>query len=141
MKIETFVLCDAATECVGKLNILGTFDSIHARQVPAIHPQCSVAMRLRFELHERGEHKVRVNMIDADGRLVIPPLDAKVQVRVPDNATSCAINMILNLQSLKFERYGEYSIDLQVDGVPVASLPLFVWQMPAQPPGPAQPRL
>jgi hypothetical protein len=141
MKIETFILCDAATEFAGKLNILGTFDSIHARQVPAVHPQCAVAMRLRFDRQERGEHKVRVNMIDADGRLVIPSLDAMLQVRTPEAASSCAINMILNLQSLKFERFGEYSIDLQVDGVQVASLPLFVWQMQAQPPGPTQPRL
>ncbi len=137
MKIETFVLCDAATDNMGKLNILGTFDSIHVRQVPAVHPQCAVAMRIRFDRSERGEHRIRVNMIDADGRLVVPSLDGKLQVRMPDAVSSCAINAILNLQSVRFERFGEYSIDLQVDGVQLASLPLFVWQMPAQPP--AQP--
>lgn len=135
MKIETFVLCDAATESAGKLNILGTFDSIHARQVPAVHPQCAVAIRVRFDREERGDHKIRVNMIDADGRLVVPSLDAMLHVRIPENASSCAINMILNLQSLKFERFGEYSIDLQVDGVQSTSLPLFIWQMPVQSPG------
>jgi hypothetical protein len=133
MKVETFVLCDAATDCVGKLNILGTFDSIHARQTPAVHPQCAVAIRLRFDRSERGDHKVRVNMIDADGGLVIPSLDAMLQVGIPDRASSCAINMVLNLHSLRFNRYGEYSIDLQVDSEQVASLPLFVWQMPAPP--------
>ncbi len=137
MKIETFVLCDAATDNAGKLNILGTFDSIHVRQVPAVHPQCSVAMRLRFGREERGEHRIRVNMIDADGRLVVPSLDGKLQVRMHEAVSSCAINAILNLQSVRFERFGEYSIDLQVDGVQLASLPLFVWQLPAQPP--AQP--
>ncbi len=141
MKIETFVLCDAATDCVGKLNILGTFDSIHARQVPAVHPQCSVAIRLRFDWIERGEHKIRVNMIDADGQLLIPPLDAGLQVRLPDTASSCAINLVLNLHSLKFPRFGEYSIDLLVDGAEAASLPLFVRQMPAQPPAPHPPQV
>ena len=59
---------------------------------------------------------------------------------MPDHVSSCAINMVLSLQSLKFNRFGEYSVDLQVDGLQVASLPLFVWQMAAQPPGapPAQ---
>ncbi len=132
MKVEMFVLCDAATECVGKLNILGTFDSIHARGVPAIHPMCAVAIRLRFDWSERGDHKIRVNMIDADGRLVIPSLDAGLQVRLIEGMSSCAINLVLNLQSLKFERLGEHSIDLLVDGLQVASAPLFVRQMPAQ---------
>lgn len=136
MKIETFVLCDAATDSMGKLNILGTFDTIHARQVPAVHPQCAVAIRLRFDWIERGEHKIRVNMIDADGQLLIPPLDAGLHVRLPDQASSCAINLVLNLHSLKFERFGEYSIDLLIDGEEAASLPLFVRQMPAPPAAP-----
>jgi hypothetical protein len=134
MKIEMFVLCDAATEYAGKLNILGTFDSIHARQVPAVHPQCAVAIRLRFDWTERGEHKIRVNMIDADGRQIIPSLDAGLHVRLPDRVSSCAINLVLNLHSLKFERFGEYSVDLLVDGEEAASLPLLIGQMQAQPP-------
>jgi hypothetical protein len=129
MKVEMFVLCDAATEYAGKMNILGTFDSIHARQMPAAHPHCAVAMRLRFERSERGDHRMRVNLVDADGQLVIPPLEAGLQVRFPDEAPSFALNLILNLQGLRFNRFGEYSIDLIADGQPVASLPLFVRQM------------
>ncbi len=132
MKVEMFVLCDAATDYVGKLNVLGTFDSIHARQVPAVHPLCAVAMRLRFERIERGPHKIRVNMIDADGNLIIPPLDAGLQVNLPEGASSCAINMVLNLQSLKFDKFGEYSVDLLIDGQPAAALPLFVRNAPVR---------
>lgn len=130
MKVEMFVLCDAATEYMGKMNLLGTFDSIHARQVPATHPLCAVAMRLRFERHERGDHRIRVNLVDADGQLVVPSLDANLQVRFPDEAPSYAVNLILNLQGIRFVRYGEYSIDLIADGQPAGSLPLFVRQMP-----------
>ena len=43
------------------------------------------------------------------GGLLIPSLDAMLQVRMPDHASSSAINMVLNLQSLKFDRFGEYS--------------------------------
>ncbi len=137
MKVEMFVLCDAATEYMGKLNILGTFDTIHARQTPAAHPLCAVAMRLRFERSERGDHRVRVNVVDADGQLVVPPLDANLQVRFPDQISSYALNLILNLQGVRFAQFGEYSIDLIADSQPVASLPLFVREMPNQP-GPAQ---
>jgi len=130
MKVEMFVLCDAATEHMGKMNILGTFDSIHARQVPATHPLCAVAIRLRFERHERGDHRLRVNLIDADGQLVVPSLDAGLQVKFADDVSSYAINLILNLQGIRFTRFGEYSADLILDGQPVASLPLFIRQVP-----------
>lgn len=130
MKVEMFVLCDAATEYMGKLNLLGTFDSIHTRQVPAAHPFCAVAIRLRFERSERGDHRMRVNLVDADGQLVIPSLDANLPVRFPDEAPSLAMNLILNLQGVRFARFGEYSIDLIADGQPAASVPLFVRQLP-----------
>jgi hypothetical protein len=43
MNIQVAVLCDAATDDNGKLNLLGAFDTIYARELPAIHPQCAVA--------------------------------------------------------------------------------------------------
>ena len=39
MNIQVAVLCDAATEENGKLNLLGAFDTIIAQQIPATHPQ------------------------------------------------------------------------------------------------------
>jgi hypothetical protein len=52
MTIQVAVLCDAATEYNGKLNLLGTFDTVYAAQMPAHHPQCSVATRIAFERNE-----------------------------------------------------------------------------------------
>ena len=50
MKVELYVLCDAATaDAGGKLNILGVFDRLNAREAPVTHPLCALAVRLRFE--------------------------------------------------------------------------------------------
>ena len=38
MRLEIFTLCDAATDSVGKLNILGSFDTLWAREAPVSHP-------------------------------------------------------------------------------------------------------
>ncbi len=55
MKIEIFTLCDAATtDAAGKLNILGSFDRLNAVQAPITHPQCALAIKLRFERVEEG---------------------------------------------------------------------------------------
>jgi hypothetical protein len=131
MKVELFVLCDAATDYQGKMNILGTFDAIWAKQMPAVHPLCAVALRLRFLKIEEGKHKVKISIVDEDGKAVVQPLEAGVNVQFKNAPfTSIATNMILNLQGLKFPNYGEYSIDLAIDGRHEASLPLNINQIP-----------
>lgn len=126
MDVEAFLLCDAATDQQGKLNVLGAFDTVFAKNVPAVHPACAVAARVRFSKVEEGEHAVRICVIDQDGKEVVPKLDGKVSVRVAEDAGSTAVNLVLNFQRLKLPDYGEYSIDLAVDGEQKASLPFFV---------------
>ncbi len=133
MKAELFVLCDAATDYQGKLNILGTFDAIWSKQIPAVHPFCSVALRLRFLKIEEGEHKIKISIVNEDGAAVMKPVEANVNIHFRHaQFASIAANMILNLQGLKFPGYGEYSIDLAIDGRHEASLPLYVNKVPAQ---------
>ncbi|MDD5595675.1 MAG: hypothetical protein PHY94_05465 [Candidatus Omnitrophica bacterium] len=128
MNIEVYSLCDAATNDMGKLNLLGAFDTICAAQMPVIHPQCTIALRIRFESIERGEHKVAVTFVDLDGKNIIPPANGTINVNFPDGQRSGSANLILNIQRLKLEKYGEYSIDLAIDGRSEGSLPLFVIQ-------------
>ncbi len=126
MQIEIFALCDAATADFGKLNMLGAFDTIWITKIPAVHPQCTIALRMRFERIERGEHKVAVNFVDIDGRNVIPPAQGAITINFPEEQSSGSANLILNIQGLKLERIGRYSIDLAIDGQQKASLSLFV---------------
>jgi hypothetical protein len=131
MKVELFALCDAATDYQGKLNMLGTFDSIWAKQMPAVHPFCAVALRIRFMKIEEGEHKVKISIVDGDGKAVVSPVEAGVNIQFKNTSlSSTATNMILNLQGLKFPVYGEYSIDLAIDGRHEVSLPLYVNKIP-----------
>lgn len=135
MKVEIFVLCDAATDYQGKLNILGTFDSLWSRQAPAVHPLCAIALRMRFQKIEEGGHVVRISIIDEDGKPVIKPVEANISIQFQNTSpSSLSTNMILNLQRLNFPHYGEYSIDLAVDGRHEASLPLYVHEIPGQAP-------
>ena len=126
MEVEIFSVCDAATDSGGKLNILGAFDTLFAGKFPFAHPQCAIALRVRFSKHEAGEHKFDIRLIDADGRVVLPPLNADVRVAIPPEAQSSIVNMVLNIQGLRLERHGEYAVNLSVDGKPAASLPLLV---------------
>jgi hypothetical protein len=126
MRIEVFALCDAATGDFGKLSMLGVFDTIWTVKIPAVHPQCTIALRVRFERIERGDHSVTVHFVDNDGKNVIPPAQGVIKTSFPDEQSSGASNLILNIQGLKIDKFGEYSIDLAIDGQQKASLPLFV---------------
>lgn len=126
MDIEIAALCDAATEQAGKLNLLGTFDRITASQFPFMHPLCAVVYRIRFNWSEQGAHAFKVNFIDADGRPIMPPLESRMEIRIPDGRESSVANVILMIQGLRFAAPGLYAIDLTVDGTPQRSLPLTI---------------
>ena len=137
MNIQVVVLCDAATDDNGKLNLLGAFDTIYTQQLPAVHPQCSIALRVTFGHEDEGPHKLRLNFVDADGRSIMPGIDLPVEVVLPGDSHFGTRNFIVNIQQLKFEQPGLYSIDVSLDGRPQASIPLLVKHNPPATPPPA----
>ena len=127
MRVEIFTLCDAATlDAAGKLNILGSFDRLNAREEPVVHPQCTLAIKLRFERIEEGQKQIRIAFVDQDGASVMPNVEATTQVQCQDNDPSATVSLALNIQQLRLPRFDEYSIDLAIDGRQEASISLFV---------------
>ncbi len=138
MNIQVAVLCDAATDDRGKLNLLGAFDTIITPQLPAVHPQCSIALRVTFSSEDEGPHKMRLSFVDADGRNVMPPMPpVPVDVQLPDDSHFLTRNFIVNIQQMKFAQPGLYSIDIFLDAEQKASIPLLVRHTP--PPTPPEP--
>ena len=133
MNVEVFTLCDAATvDTAGKLNILGSFDRLNALAEPITHPHCALAVKLRFERIEEGHKKIRVTFVNDDGVAVMPPIDGTADVRIQGPESSAGVSFALGIQQLKLPKFGEYSIDLAVDGRHEGSVPVFV--IPTQPP-------
>ena len=132
MDIQVAILCDAATDNNGKLNILGTFDTIYSAQLPATHPQCSIALRMTFSKGEEGHHKVRLSFGDEDGKPVMQIPDIPLEVILPEDTIFISRNVVLNIQQLKFEKPGLYSIGIAMDGRQEGNIPLLVKQMSAK---------
>lgn len=130
MEIQVAVLCDAATDYQGKLNILGTFDTIFTAQMPAVHPQCSIALRMTFGKEEEGSHKMKLSFVDEDGKAIMPNIDIPVDVTVPEDSIFLSRNFLINIQQLKFDKPGLYSINIAVDGRQEGNIPLLIKQMP-----------
>ena len=134
MKVEVFALCDAATDNHGKLNLLGTFDQIYAAKLPVVHPACAIALRIRFDKMEEGRHAVKLQLVNPDGIPVFQAMEGEVNPRMGEDIGSVAVNLILNFQNVKFSEFTDYQINLAIDDVALASLPLRVRQMQRQAP-------
>jgi hypothetical protein len=126
MNIQVAVLCDAATEDNGKLNLLGAFDTIYAPQLPAVHPQCAVALRVTFMSGDEGAHQLKLNFVNADGRAIMPPIEIPVGVALPDEVHFLTRNFIVNIQQLKFAEAGLYSVDVRLDEKSQGNIPLSI---------------
>lgn len=134
MNIQVAVLCDAATSDNEKLNLLGSFDTIYAPQMPAVHPQCAVALRITFFSGDEGKHNLQLNFMDADGRSIMPNFPPiPVEVVLPEDIHFVTRNFIVNIQQLKFPETGLYSVDIRMDGQSQASIPLLVKHLSPRP--------
>lgn len=134
MNVLVAVLCDAATDDRGKLNLLGAFDTILAPAFPTVHPQCAVALRLTFNDSDAGDHEMNLRFVDADGHDIMPPSPIEVSVEMPDDATFLSRNFIIHISQLKLRAPGPYSFDVFLDDEPITSVPLLVKHVPENEP-------
>ena len=72
MQVKLAVVADHANvSSEGKLNILGIFDRIVVSDLPAVHPQMHLIVRLEAHPAERDRpHPVEVRLHDPDGQTV-----------------------------------------------------------------------
>ncbi|MEM0897168.1 MAG: hypothetical protein AAGJ79_09800 [Verrucomicrobiota bacterium] len=133
MDVQVATLCDSASDYNGKMCILGTFDTICSKQVPVVHPHCALALRVCFQPGDEGKHQFTIQFIDADGQAVMPQLQSDiVDISLPQDAYFLTRNIVINMQRLKFDRVGLFSIDVSVDDRILARVPLRVMLLPEQ---------
>jgi hypothetical protein len=136
MNIQVAVLCDASTVENDKLNLLGAFDTIITQQLPtqqrpAVHPQCAVALRITFMPGDEGPHQLAINLINADGRSIMPHFPhIPFEVVLPEDLHFVTRNFTASIQQLQFPEPGLYSVDIRFDDVSRASIPLLVKYVP-----------
>ena len=91
---------------------------------------CAIALRIRFDKMEEGIHRIALQLVNPDGVPVLKPMRGDVNPRMAADVDSVAVNLILNFQNIKFDAYADYQINLAIDDVATASLPLRVREMP-----------
>ena len=65
-------------------------------------------------------------MATSDGQPFMKSMGASIRPRFGGDVSSAAVNLILQLQRIKFDLFADYALRLEVDDEEVASLPLRV---------------
>lgn len=111
----------------GKLNLLGIFDQVRATSVPAIHPQMRLVIVLEADRGEvNREHNIKIEMIDADNTQTPVKIEGKMKFGAPPSGENVRFNQIIQLNNIQFDKFGDYSFKILVDGEVKKSIPLKV---------------
>jgi len=127
-------LADAAEAEPGrKFYVLGGgIDQIAGATFPLVHPHMSLVMRFIVHPTELGRsHHLEVRMVDADGGEL-----AKIEGDIATTADAppgreVNVNMVINMGNTRFEKPGDYSIDVLMNNMYQRSVPLRVSQVPS----------
>ena len=126
MQVKLALLADYANVTAeGKLNILGIFDRISVNEIPAVHPQMHLILRLEAHPAERDRvHNVEIRLYDPDGNMVF---EVKGDV-VPHGQVghTIATNQILTLNNLQLNKPGGYRFVVLVNNDLKSEVPLGV---------------
>ena len=129
MECDFAFLCDYA-EQDRKLHAVGIgWDTIYARSVPFTHPVMCFVARLRASVDEQGAKTVSLHVIDADGVDVLPVAEQHMPFEVAADQLAATANMVFQFQGIQFAKFGQYAIQLRVEGIEVAEVPFTVAQV------------
>ncbi|NPD75320.1 hypothetical protein [Oceanispirochaeta sp. M1] len=126
MKVLSFLTSDAATDSFGKLNILGAFDTIQMKQIPAIHPVMSISLRILFEHDEVGDHHFTLKFLTPEKKDVVPPLEGDINItKIKETHIPSTINLIFNMNNVNFSTLGTYELQVIISGKIIDRLNIY----------------
>jgi len=132
MEVDFAFICDYAN-ITNKVNAMGIgFDTIYAPEVPVKHPSFFLVFQIRASVVEAGEKDMTVNIIDEDGREIIPEIKGKMNIPRPTSGTESVGKIAINFSNIEFPRYCSYSIHAMIEGREMVRIPFKVGSPPSK---------
>ncbi len=126
MQLEILTLCREARYNGQVLDVAGAFDIFATPRVPLIVPVCWLAGRVRFERIEEGPHQLKIMVIDADGRPVVPEITEDVSVQFGRDLPTVCKAFAIQFTQFVLPNLGEYAVKVAIDRISLASIPIYV---------------
>jgi hypothetical protein len=130
--IPLAVLADSANVSQeGKLNLLGIFENIQARQFPVTHPSLALVFIITGDSGDVGSpHKLKVDFVNADGKSFLK-VEGDIQFQKAPSGAKPRANQIININGLPIEKPGRYEFKIIINGEERTSVPVDVLQVGA----------
>lgn len=137
MKVTLALLADGANVSrEGKLNILGVFDTIHAKSFPVAHAQMRLVLRMEASPAELGKkHDIEIKLMDEDGVAVLG-IKGQVTPRGAPPGHPLKMDQVVSLNNVAFKKAGRYEFAILIDNDQKTTVPLIVSQIQQPGPGP-----
>jgi hypothetical protein len=132
MEITLAVLADfASVSAQGKLNVMGIWDQINARQMPAGVLAPYLVMHIEGDITEvETPRQLRISLVDADGQQLLAA-EQKVTISRPaESGVTPSFNVISRFPTLQFPRPGQYKFAVLIDNDHKRDIPLRVNLVP-----------
>lgn len=114
----------------GKLNVLGVFDIIRAKNFPAVHRSMQLVMTFEAPRSEINTDKnIQVKLIDSDGKQIFEIGRQFTLTSGASNEMMIKSNNILSLNDLVFEKAGDYAFSILINGEEKRSVRLRLIQI------------
>ncbi len=133
MQVTFAVLADYANVSrEGKLNVMGIFDRVFARQLPARFPPMQLVIRLEATFDDLNtEHRIRVQLADPEGQSIFD-INGSFTPRGGPPGRPTSINHVIRLADLPLRRTGTHTAAIWIDDDLEREVPLHVDQAPGQ---------
>lgn len=116
-------------ESGGKVHALGVgIDRLQAPAAPVTHPMLTLDAGIEFAHAGAGDKIFAIELIDADGQSVRERMSLPVSFAAPGGPQGLA-RVVVEVPSLRFESFGDYSFQVTADGHSIAELRLAVWPL------------
>jgi hypothetical protein len=127
MRVDLALLADYAevTQRGGKLIVCGIFDRIALADLATVHPHMALALKLVSDAGEAPDHSLTVRLVDPDGVDIVTAMEGQVEVK-GEGAGEASVNLILDLNLVKFGTYGPHSFDIFIDDELDKQVPLAI---------------
>lgn len=130
LTISLATIADAANiSREGKLNITGIFGNINAVSFPAQHPWMVLVFVINGDRSDaESEHKLKVDLIDEDGTLLIPSITGTIKFGATPASGIIHAPQIIQLSNVQFKQAGRHEFKIILNGEVRASVPVDVTQ-------------
>ena len=113
-----------------KLNVLGVFDIIRAKNFPAVHRSMQLVMTFEAPRSEINTNKnIQVKLIDSDGKQIFEIGRQFTLTSGASDEMMIKSNNILSLNDLVFEKPGDYAFSILINGEEKRSVRLRLIQI------------